>query len=109
MNQIPKKLRDEMEADPFYTKCCITGVPAGIAKIDWHHNLIFAGKQVQEKFAILPLTKEVHDNIVKYKERCNWIMVNKMSEAELDKYSKVFNWRREKERLNKIYGKRSNN
>lgn len=101
---IPKKIRDEMSEDPFYQQCCITGTPNTSAKVEWHHNLIYAGKQVQEKFAILPLREDIHRNIVKYKEKCNWIMLNRATPEQLEKYSKAINYKRELDRLNKIYG-----
>lgn len=71
MNNIPPKLRAEIAADPFYQRCCITGAMAKNTKIEWHHNLIFAGKQVQEKWAILPLVESVHDDIAYHKEECD--------------------------------------
>jgi len=94
-----------MENDPFYSKCCITGLSKNAIKIDWHHNLIYAGRQVNEKFCILPLADWVHRNIVKYKQKCDWIMLNRASDEELQRYSKAKDYFKEKERLNKIYGK----
>lgn len=104
MNNIPAKLKRELLSDPFYDKCCITGTPKTSAKIDWHHNLIFASRQTQEKETILPLRADIHRDIVKYKEKCDWIMLNRMSDEQIQKYSKAINYSREKERLNKIYG-----
>lgn len=104
MNNIPPKLKKEMLNDPFYDRCCITGTLKTQQKVEWHHNLIFAGKQVQEKFAILPLRKDIHDNIVKYKEKCDWIMLNRATDEHLLKYSKAVDYAREKHRLNEIYG-----
>jgi len=93
---IPKKLLNDILCDPFYKRCCITGEASG--KIDFHHNLIFAGKQVQEKFAILP----VHNSIHQYhmgitsdiKEELNKIMASRMTEEELNLYSKVIDYRK---------------
>lgn len=107
MRKIEPALRQEMEADPFYSKCCITGLSNKAVKIDWHHNLIYGGKQVNAKFCILPLADFVHRNIVKYKEKCNWIMLNRATEEELEKYSKAIDYKRMKEVLNKKYGKYS--
>lgn len=92
-----------MEADPFYKQCCITGSKSG--KIDWHHNLIFAGRQVNEKFCILPLLKSIHDNIVVHKEECDWIMWNRATDEEIKRYSKAIDYFKERDRLNKKYGK----
>ena len=91
MNNIPKKLKEEMATDPFYARCCITGALAKDTKVDWHHNLIFAGRQVQEKWCILPLAKHVHDYIVKYKEQCDWIMLNRADDDTLRRFSKAIN------------------
>ena len=107
---IPKKLLNEILEDKFYKKCCRTGKPYG--KIDFHHNLIFAGKQVQEKFAILPVHNSIHQYhnglTSEVKEKLNWIMVNRMSDVELNYYSKAVDYTALKKRLNKKYGKTNN-
>jgi len=72
MRKIPPKLVKELEADPYYSKCCITGLSKNAVKIDWHHNLIFKGQQVNEKFCILPLADFIHRNIVKYDKDRDW-------------------------------------
>lgn len=102
MRAIPPALRAEMEVDPYYKKCAITGATS--EKIDWHHNLIFAGRQVNEKFCIIPLAKSIHDDIVKHKEKVDWIMLNRATEEELRRYSKVVDYVRMKEVLNEKYG-----
>ena len=99
---MPKWLKEDLENDSYYKKCCITGMSD--EKIDFHHNLIFAGKQINEKWCILPLLQSIHREIVKYKEKCNWIMLNRATNKDLEKYSKVVDYKRERERLNKIYG-----
>lgn len=104
MNNIPPKLREEMAADPFYQRCCITGAMAKNTKVEWHHNLIHAGKQVQEKWCILPLAEAVHDDIAYYKEECDWIMLNRADEATLKRYSRAENLVAKRDRLNKKYG-----
>lgn len=104
MRKIPTKLRQEMAEDSYYKKCCITG---SITNIQWHHNLIYAGRQVNEKWCILPLSKEMHDMVhLPYnKSRCDWIMLNRATDEELKKYSKVVDLLKRKEYLNKVYGK----
>ncbi len=91
-----------MSNDPYYSKCCITGSTS--EKIDWHHNLIFGGKQVNEKFAILPLAKSVHDKITQYKEKCDWIMWNRATHQQIEFYSKAKNYFTYLDKLNKKYG-----
>ena len=104
MNNIPPRLRREIEVDPFYQRCCITGSKATNTKIDWHDNLIFAGKQVQEKWCILPLRADIHKDIVKYKEQCDWIMLNRATDDDLKRYSKAINLFSRRDMLNKKYG-----
>ena len=93
-----------MANDKFYDKCCITGLSKNAVKIDFHHNLQYAGQRVNEKFCILPLADWVHRNIVKHKQKCDWIMLNRATDQELEKYSKAVDYKRERSRLNKIYG-----
>lgn len=102
MRKIPPALRESMSNDPYYKRCALTGSTS--EKIDFHHNLIFAGRQVNEKWCIIPLAKSVHDNIVKHKEKVDWIMLNRATDEELERYSKVIDLKAKRERLNKIYG-----
>ena len=101
MRTIPLKLRNELSIDPFYKRCCISRSQESIT---FHHNLIFAGSQVNEKFCILPLSKEVHDNIKKYKEKCDWIMWNRASSEQIKKYSRGTDYQRVLNNLNEKYG-----
>jgi len=93
---IPKKLLNEILEDKFYKKCCLTGKSYG--KIDWHHNMTWQGKNVQEKFAILPVHNSIHQYhnglTSEVKEKLNRIMVSRMTEEQLDYYSKAVNYKR---------------
>lgn len=102
MRSIPKKLKDEMSRDPFYKRCCISG--ATHEKIDWHHTIIFAGRQLNEAWAIVPLARSIHENIVKYQDKCLWIALNRASESDLRRYSKAIDYIRLRNRLNEKYG-----
>lgn len=102
MRPIPKQLRNDLSNDPFYKQCAITGKKN--EKIDWHHNLIFGGSQVNERFAIIPLLKSVHDKIHLYKEICDWIMWNRATPEQISYYSKAQNYAKTKEYLNSKYG-----
>jgi hypothetical protein len=94
-----------MDADPFMHRCCITGNTS--EKIDWHHNMIHAGRQVNEWWAILPLATTVHDRVPgdpELKDRCDWIMLNRATDEELRRYSKAINYIRRREVLNRRFG-----
>lgn len=97
-----------MAADPFYLRCCISG-DEGTRKdpIEWHHNLIYGGKQVQVKFAILPLKRSLHKaaNNKQLRAQLDWVMWNRASEEECRKYSKAVDYVMYLMALNMIYGK----
>lgn len=105
MRPIPPKLREEMAADTFYRRCCITNFAWD--KIEWHHNFIFAGRQLNEKWCILPVSQEVHKNVGLYREKLDWIMLNRADETTLRKYSRSENLIATRDRLNKKYGLRT--
>lgn len=102
---IPVKLLKEILEDKFYRVCCLTGKVNG--KIDLHHNLIYAGKQVNEKWCILPICNSIHQYhqgfTKEVKEKLDWIMLNRATDKELKKYSKCVDYIKERERLNKKY------
>lgn len=103
---IPKRLRELLANDQFYKKCCLTGKTN--EKIDWHHNFNFAGKNLNEKWCILPVCNSIHQYhqgiTSKVKEKLNWIMYNRANNQTLKRYSKAKDLIKEKERLNKKYG-----
>ena len=116
MRPIPQKLRDEMVSDPFYQRCCLDtynmhnhlkGVGGQCeGRIEWHHNLIVAGRQLNTHWAILPLCHLHHDKLnSQTKEVLNWIMLNRATEQELSEVSKAVNYKGLRDRLNKVYGK----
>lgn len=107
MTRIPKKLRDSLAEDPFYLRCCVTGEKAKPGdRIEWHHNLIFGGKQVQARFAILPVLHSIHEraNDPDVRERLDWVMLNRMSTEDLMLYGKGINWGARLEYLNYRFG-----
>lgn len=93
MRKIPPKLREEMANDVYYYKCCIASQDCRGA-IEWHHNLIFANKQVNEMFCILPLCHYHHDIEKRrdIKERLNYIMLNRATHEQLKKYGREKEW-----------------
>ena len=58
---IPQRLKEEMKADPYYQKCCLTGIKKKDGfKLDWHHAWEYSGRQIQEKWAIMPIWWRKH-------------------------------------------------
>lgn len=102
MRPIPKKLKTNLSQDKFYEKCCVCYV----AGVQWHHNLIWQGRQENEPFCILPLCPKCHEQArnKEFKERLDWIMWNRATPEQIIYYSKANNYLHEKQRLNDKFG-----
>lgn len=95
---IPVKQRLEMSEDPFYKECCISDTSCrGV--IQWHHNLIFAGKR--QNVGILPVCEAHHRRESEFKDSLDRVMLNRMSDTELQMYSKAENLTTKRDRLNR--------
>lgn len=104
MTPIPPKLRAEMADDPYYKKCCIPDETCN-GRVEWHHAIIYGGRQVQEKFAILPVCKSHHARMSKFNDKCVHIALQRATEAEIRSITKAKDYFFEKKRLEAIYGK----
>lgn len=82
---------------------CISSVKCD-GRIEWHHSLIFGGRQVQAKFAILPACHYHHAHVATYNENFVYIALQRATEAEIRSISKAIDYFKVKERLSKIYG-----
>ena len=87
MRPIPPALREKMASDKFYKKCCL----CGSYPVQWHHNLIFKSRQVNEKECILPVCEVCHNKArnTEVKEQLDLIMLTRMSPEQMKKYSKA--------------------
>ena len=109
---MPPKLRLQCEADPYYKRCARKEAlhdhecqpdPMTRKLIEWEHALIYAGRQIQERWAIIPICWWVHRGPGLVKEINEWIAINRMSDEDVAKYYK-FNWQQRKQYLNAKYG-----
>lgn len=83
---IPKHIRQQLSQDPFMLRCCITGEPTE----NWHHALIYGGKAVQAWWAILPVTRAIHEIADRPDIRKKLVKVMKeRGGAECSEYEKV--------------------
>lgn len=111
---IPKPLREEMSQDKFYSKCCIADETCE-GRIEWHHALksyIPPHKgRVNEKEAILPVCTAHHKkaDTREVKENLDWIMLNRMSNEQIELFSKATDYKQYKKYLNEKYGNRNTN
>ena len=105
MRKIPPILRDELANDPFYKTCCIEDDFCS-GRIEWHHNLIFAGKQVNERFCILPVCHFHHEHEKNHiiGEKLDYIMWSRATPEQIIYFSKATDYRRDFNRLKEICG-----
>ncbi len=113
MTKIPLPLRAELAGDPFYKLCARKEAlhdhecqpdPLTGKLIEWEHALIFASKQVQERYAIVPLCWYVHRGPGAIKEINEWIALNRASMYEILEISRVVDQSRKRDFLNRRYG-----
>lgn len=102
MRKIPPELKNEILEDPFYKECSRKSFVCE-GRITWEHTLIYGGQQINEKWAIIPLCIFHHLGKGLIKEINVAIALNRATDDELLKYSKVINYKRERDRLNKKY------
>ncbi len=113
MNNMPPALREECANDPQYKVCMrnqalndhICGAnPLSGKLIEWEHAIIFASKQWQKKWAIVPLCWWAHSGPGLVKEINVWLALNRATDEEIAEISKVVNYQRMRRTLNEKYG-----
>lgn len=101
MRPIPLKLRLELAADPYYKVCArFNAVCEG--RITWEHSWIYAGKQINEKWAIIPLCHYHHQGGGLDKDKNRYIALLRATAEELAKYPRR-KWDQELNFLKKKY------
>lgn len=111
---MPPKLRQELQNDPEYTLCALTGYdelagPCG-GRLTREHALIHAGSKIQEKWAIPPICARHHgvdeyqDAGTQVKDLCVWVSLNRATHEELLRFSKAINYIWKRDVLNAKYG-----
>lgn len=113
MNNLPPKLRAELAADPFYKTCaryealhdheCLPN-PLNRKLIEWEHAIIFGGKQVQARYAIVPICWWAHSGPGLNKKMNVWIALNRATNDELLGLSKAMDYFLYRDELNKYFG-----
>lgn len=110
MNNIPDKLKRQLAANPEYYRCCLSGYSECGGRITWHHAVTFKGRQLQERWCILPTCERHHgigawmDHGTFDNEKLLWVALNRATEDEMLSISRVVNYPRERSRLNGKYG-----
>lgn len=110
MRPISPKNKTIINNDPYYKTCCRRDEGNCSGRITIEHVLIFAGRQIDEIWNLLPVC-EYHHSIGKHmedgdlnKEKHTWIALNRATDEELLKYSKAINYIEKRTNLNNKYG-----
>lgn len=112
MRKIPIKQRNEMNEIPFFKVCAKAHLAGHECKgrITWDHPIIFAGQQVIDAWATVPVCEYGHgvDSFQDGGDRIHevhlWIALSMATDADLRKISKATDYIRERDRLQKKYG-----
>ena len=91
MRPIPQKLRKEIADDPFMWVCIRKNEDCA-GRITWEHAFIYAGKQVNEKWAIVPLCYYHHLGKGLDKRFNQKVALSRATPEDLAKYPRK-NWR----------------
>ena len=108
MRPIPPALRNQLAADPFFARCARWREGNCDGRITWEHAIIYAGRQVNERWAIIPLCAYHHavddhqDGGDLDKDLNVLIALSRAEPSELEKYPKR-DWLFEYARLRKRY------
>jgi hypothetical protein len=110
MRKISPKVKAQLLLEP---QVCARRKDGGCdGRITFEHTLIYAGRQIDEVWAIIKLC-EWHHAVNKHqdgkgldKEKNVWIALNRATDQELEQYSKAIDYQLTKKRLNEKYGER---
>lgn len=113
MNKVPKKLREKWAQEDWRGEVreCLRKSEGNCAgRITMEHAIIYAGKQLQDEWSILPIC-EFHHSVNNFQDKGNlnkekhvWIALNRAPEGRLIELSKGENKIELRDRLNKVYG-----
>lgn len=113
MRPIPEKLRRTMEADPMMKVCIHNNADcrnewgsARPARAEWEHAFIYAGRQINEWWAIIGVCWFHHRGPGLDKDFNRYRCLIRMSESDLAEAQKKYpavDWIRERDRLRKKY------
>ena len=96
MIPIPKRMREDIADDPFMQSCIYNRPDAPnhdcSGRIEWEHAIIWAGKRVNEKWAIVPCCTSHNRGSGMVKDFNRYIALSRATEEDFDKYPKN-DWR----------------
>ena len=85
MRKIPEGMKEQILADEYYQKCARKNNECA-GRITWEHSFIYAGKQINEVWAIIPLCVYHHLGAGLEKEINQLIALKRATDIDLQKY-----------------------
>lgn len=113
MTKIPTKIRKEIDLDPNSKYCALYGWHGHVCggRLTCEHALIYAGKQIQEAWAIPVVcasaqeVDEFQDAHTMNKELNVWVALNRGTQEDFARFPRAFpTYLEQRERLNRKYG-----
>ena len=101
MRPIPLELREQIAKDPFMKKCIYAGCPR---EPEWEHAWIYAGKQINEWWAIVPVCAYHHRGKGLDKAYNQYRSIIRIDISEIIKKYPNKDWLRINNYLNRKYG-----
>jgi hypothetical protein len=107
--KIPPDILNDILSDPFYTQCARKSDGGCSGRITFEHALLYAGRQIQEKWAIIPLCCRHHsigefmDTGLLDKSKNEWLAICRMTRKDEQRYPRV-NWAQRRSYLCGKYG-----
>lgn len=102
MRPIPPKVKAQILGDPYYRVCArIDEHCAG--RLTWEHCWIYSGRQINRKWAIIPLCWYHHLGQGLNKEMNQWISLTRATKADLAEFPNK-NWEQIINHLQNKYG-----
>jgi hypothetical protein len=102
MRPIPHDIRAALAADPFMERCIfrLPGAPATpcAGRIEWEHAVVYAGRQVNETWAIVPCCTAHHRGRFLRKRFNLYVAILRADPARLARYPRT-PWERDRHGL----------
>lgn len=102
MRKIPPKLREQIAEDPYMKVCARIKDGQCFGRITWEHAWIYGGKQINERWAIIPLCEYHHLRNGLDKRKNEWISLKRARNEDLAKYP-YKNWEQRRKYLATLY------
>jgi len=86
---IPEHIRAQLDADPEYHRCALSGIGYCDGRIQWHHYLKVAGRRTDDPEGIIALCEHHHDKESLHKADLDRILMSRVTPELRAKYPRA--------------------